>query len=558
MKKHNLNFNPLGSDPGITQSLGHSGATPRESLVDILQNPLLGQPGSPERPGNRHQFYTSFTSPNLENLGKNVLKFERWESENSGLGMTKKILENDYFHTPTKKDQSEKKGSSVWGIGETRTFRVLTKTNEELRKRGWEVITKTEEMEKFIRVLYNPDTADVMESETFTYDEGIKMGHPVDKIGDTRGTYSMYYVDTSDWEKNWVQNLKNDIGSVMGDAIRNSVDYYLITDMDNYFESISFAEIEPIQDKIIPRKGSSHRRILDFFGKKYDVEVYERPKRTPPDRFYEEFKKKYGVERDALNGLHWGDTSLRDDNVIILKNDTQWYSYHYINSTGHTPRLVMEITVEKEDIITDWQKRKASLLDSDGKPKGQSQQSKILNKMFDELFPVNKVVEEQLRDQLYDILVGNQWPESFINSPKQYDILYEELGLPPEKHLDFKWFEENLIREHFISPFNRKIDLYIKEIDWVGEVKPKEPDSDKDWHQVMSYFGLVEPKIVNTIAVSPEPKSLQDRGFSKKSKEDFEILPNSEPPTNKAKWKLFDLRNYGLHELHKKFIKPEK
>ena len=85
--------------------------------------------------------------------------------------------------------------------------------------------------------------------------------------------------------------------------------------------------------------------------------------------------------------------------MIILKNDTQWYSYHYINSTGHTPRLVMEITVEKEDIITDWQKRKESLLDSDGKPKGQSQQSKILNKMFDELFPVNKVVEEQLRHE---------------------------------------------------------------------------------------------------------------------------------------------------------------
>ena len=73
----------------------------------------------------------------------------------------------------------------------------------------------------------------------------------------------------------------------------------------------------------------------------------------------------------------------------------------------------------------------------------------------------------------------------------------------------------------------------------------------------MSYFGLVEPKIVNTIAVSQEPKSRKDRGFSKKSKEDFEILPNLEPPTNKAKWKLFDLRHYGLHELHKKFIKPE-
>ena len=473
--------------------------------------------------------------------------------------MTQEILEKDYFHTPTKEDQSEKKGSSVWGIGETRTLRVLTRTNEELRKRGWEVITKTKEMDKFIRVLYNPDTADVMESETFTYDEGIKAGYPVDKIGHTRGTYSMYYVDTSDWENNWETNLRNDIGSVMGDAIRESVDYYIRGVSDNLFEQMGTPiEDEPIQDKIIPKKGSSQKRTLNFFGKDYEVEVYERPKRTPPDSFYEEFKQKYGVERDALNGLYWGSTSLRDDNVIILKNDTQWYSYHYINSTGHTPRLVMEITIDKKDISTDWQKRKASLHDSNGKPKGKSQESKVFNKIFDELFPVNKVVEEQLRDQLYDILVGNQWPESFINSPTQYDTLYEELGLPSEKHLDFKWFEENLIREYFINPFNRKIDLYIKEIDWVGEVKPKEPDSDKDWHQVIAYFGLVEPKIVNTIAVSPEPKSLHDRGFSKKLKEDFEILPNSELPTNKAKWKLFDLRHYGLHELHKKFIKPEK
>tara|TARA_X000001382_G_scaffold81129_1_gene57161 strand:+ start:151 stop:1827 length:1677 start_codon:yes stop_codon:yes gene_type:complete len=558
MKKiEKFNFNPLGSDPGLAESIGDSGATPRDSLVDIGQNPLLGQPGSSEHPENRHQFYMSFDSTSEEIGDSKVLKFERWESGNSGLGMTKDILENQYFHTPLKKDQKEKKGAGVWGIGETRTFRVLTRTNPDLRELGWEVITKTKEMDKFIRVKYNPDTAEVMESGTFTYDEGIKAGYPVDKIGDTRGTYSMYYIDTQDWEDDWLQNLRNDIGSVMGDSIRESVDYYIKGEFDNIFGGLSASEEEPIQDRIIPRKGSSQKRTLDFFGKDYEVEVYERPKISPPDTFYEEFKQKYGENRSALKGLDWGDGLLKENNVIILKDGNQWYSYHYILSNGHTPRLVMEITIDKKDISTDWQKRRALLHNSVGKPIGKSQATKVFNKMFDELFPVNKVVEEQLRDQLYDILVGNQWPESFINSPTLYDTLYQELNLPPEKHEDFKWFEENLIREYFINPFNRKIDLYIKEIDWVGEVKPKEPDSDSDWHQVMSYFGLVEPKIVNTIAVSQEPKSRKDRGFSKKSKEDFEILPNLEPPTNKAKWKLFDLRHYGLHELHKKFIKPE-
>ena len=166
---------PIGIDPGLRERLDRVDVSYRESHKDVMCNHDQEQPQDPEILWKWKQ-----SSDN-----DSVQEFHRFEKNNTGKGMTVDIVNKQFFHTLKQEDLDDSKGEGVHSVGEKMFLAVGTKTNRELRELGVELLTKTDEMEEYYHLIYNPYKGEdgVILSEMISYDEALTQGLPVDVIG---------------------------------------------------------------------------------------------------------------------------------------------------------------------------------------------------------------------------------------------------------------------------------------------------------------------------------------------------------------------------------------
>tara|TARA_X000001382_G_scaffold7943_2_gene5818 strand:- start:1601 stop:3223 length:1623 start_codon:yes stop_codon:yes gene_type:complete len=529
---------PIGIDPGLRERLDRVDVSYRESHKDVMCNHDQEQPQDPEILWKWKQ-----SSDN-----DSVQEFHRFEKNNTGKGMTVDIVNKQFFHTLKQEDLDDSKGEGVHSVGEKMFLAVGTKTNRELRELGVELLTKTDEMEEYYHLIYNPYKGEdgVILSEMITYDEALTQGLPVDVIGNKRGTWTKMYVDTTAWNKNWFNEIQTDVSNYFSSKLGKRMHVTLEQETKT---GIMFTEV--VKPFKIPCLQPSYADVyengtFDFFGKNYRVKHLIRPESSSPEM--QEFDKNYPKQK-ALQGL---EVKFGDNMALIFEDEKTgfWYHVRMVKMGQRTPRGVLKILVNKSDIITDVSKNHASLLKSDGSFTTKDIEHKEIFKMWDYFYPTKKVKEDDIRDQLIDIMWGNKWPVGF--TANQYQQLCDLFQAP---YRDFEWARKNITPNKQI--LNKKFDIWIEEHKHLVELKISEPDGDTDWNQVVAYSQLIkDTKKVTTLGVSK--KNGMVWGLNDNYHPDlvskFTNELNNHETTEHIDWNIADLKFFGLEKLADSYV----
>jgi hypothetical protein len=530
-KRKKVTSKPYFADPGLRERLDSINVSYRESFKDVMCNHEQNQ-----------QNPTIDVEWTFIEYNSKEYELHRIELDGTGSGMTEQIVNDQFFHTLRKEDLPNSLGEGIHSIGEKLFWAKMTKDNPKLRELGIEVLTKVKDIDEYYHIIYNPYLGEngIILQEYLTLEEAVKKELPADRIGSC-GTWTKLYINTTSWNQNWFDELYIDICNYFSDKLRYRINITLILKNKNYPPISKKCKSFKIPCVTAPYFDVFTKSHFNYFGKQYKIKALLRPDTNSLEM--SKFIKDYSEER-ALFGL---ETNFRDNLALIFvdENSGFWYHIRTANLSGRTVRGVIKIFVNKDDIVTDVSKNIAFLKKADGTISTKDTEHKKLFKLYDQLFPSNKVVEDDLRDQLINILRGVEWPVGF--SKYAYFQLCDRYQIP---RFNYDWARKNV--DSNIPLLHKRLDIKIHESNHIVDLKDGIPDGDKDFNQIIAYSTLnPDTKKVTILANS------KGKGFKKKPWPDviskFKTQLNNNKTTKRIEWDVDDLSDYGLHILAEKY-----
>jgi len=546
------NKNELPPMDGLLPKLAALDTDYRKNIIDVLGNPYMGPILSPQTIDLDVQF------ERVDNTS--YYKFSRCEKNGTGLGMTRETTINEFFGVPKQRaDSSPKTFLSVHNLGE-KLANVTLSSGVPSKLDGFTIVTKTKDSDKYLYGIFNPmENEWISKLNALTYEQAKKINLPVDEIGD-KGTYLSYHINT--------EKLGNGVGVKWYDNLIGYVENVFAGYLDGGLD-------EPIYN--LNFKLISNGLVVDDTKLKPKIMVYEDGKSEPTQSSVVQLGNKaynYTIGKRAITKSDIGKAfddrypnrralvgkdlihPIGRHECIILKDKDTGYKYDIaqvlVQKRKWLEYVVIEILVSKEDLITDATKNKAHLKDSNGKPIAVSVLHRELNsKVAAPTYEINdEVNERKLREQLVEVLTGRK---SF--HPTLYKELAKELDIPINGDLSnsYQYCEKNLQVEYPLEGVSKSIDIMNQDNNHIMELKVGEPDPDKDLNQIGMYGFMKEnTQKITTIAVSN--KSSETPMSSTSNFDDvllgkFSVDLNNHKQSKHIKWKLIDLRYFGLHKI---------
>jgi len=493
---------------------------------------------------------------------------DRYELDSTGVGMSDYTLANDFFRNRPKKDRGKSKGTGVYSLGEKTFNEIITASNKELKsKHGVEVITKQNGEETWKHVKYDASTSTEFINTRLTTEEVKNLDIPIDEIG-TQGTWSRVYFDTSEWHTDWYDRIINEIEHYNSPRLKTG-DVQATFVLRNQLVDDEYV----LKNKLIPtNQGPTYVDELESgvmaYGdgksqKLFDIKYAVRPSKKDNEDIFEMYEKQYGSDIRSRLGFI-GKSSLEDvklgDNLLVIfrdKHRNRDYTFRVLNSGQNTPRGIMIVMVDKDDDVrTTFDKTEAKLINAKGKV--YADEDRKLREFWGKLVPKTTSTEPQLRIQLGKVLHLEEWPKSF--GILQYNSLMDYLGVDSTKRFDKQWLLNNVGVETKVESSHKKsMDIFIKELNTIVELKPRVPNGDEDFNQIVAY-SVVQPKTkkVITLGISDSKGTpmTHNSEYSDETKSTFEFNLNNDKTTKHIEWKLGDLRYFGLDVVHEDTIKP--
>jgi len=540
---------PIGVDPGLRERFDGINVSYRQSFKDVMCN------HDQEQQTDTIDVHWVFTQSKESDT---IYTLERIEKNNTGLGMTPEIVNTKFFHTLRQADLEDSKGNGVWSIGEKLMLAIMTKMNLELRERGVEILTKTEDMDNYYHLIYNPYVGEngVIEQEFLTYDEAInKLGDVAESIGKVRGTWTRMFIETKSWNTNWFGELNTDISNYFGEKIKRNRMSIKLELRDKHQVCLEAIQVKPVKIPCLTPDYADNWDTtpaqLDMYGKLYEVKHLLRPHISSDEM--KKFDEMYPGQK-AFEGLE--DVTPKDNLVLIIEDKYDGFRYHIrsiVVNSKRVPRGVLKVLVTKDDLKTDISKNFASLAKSNGEFTTKDMEHKKIWELWDVLYPGGKTREVDVTNQLIDIMRGTKWPKGLTVST--YKELCQIFGAKP---FDWDWAKKNITGTKNV--LNKQLDIYVEETNHIIEVKIKKPDTDLDFNQIVAYSTLLPECKKVTLLSRSESKGavdLQD-GFKTDDVSKFTTDLQNHSTTKHIEWDLVDLDYFGLGEVKTEFTKPPK
>jgi hypothetical protein len=531
VSKRKITTKPLGYDPGWRERQASLNLKFYNTCIDVMMNHIQGQ-------DNRVDVKWVF-----EHLYDNVFVLKMYELNSTGNGMTTKTVHNEYFHIPILKDTVKSKGAGLKQSG-TKTFlAMMTKANEELTKLGVKVLTRLSGEDEYFYTHYNPFTGKSVGSnpqngEYLTYDEALNKGLPVDEIG-TQGTYQEYHIDVEGWGDDWFERLHSYFQSYFYDSIdKDKISIELEykkngTSVPKNVESAIF----PCMDTPYFNQWKSHPVGVTYDGITYPMRALLRLDKD--NKEYQNIVNKFG-HRLFVDNLY----EKFGDNLIVVFVEKTTRAVLEIRKINTPQKGICEIEVITNpipQIHTDIAKSIVRLLKKDGSWNQTTQsECKAIKIAYTDLFPIKKVFENDLRDQMVNILWGEKWPKGYL--PIVYEALCEELNIPK---YDYVWARKNISRRKLDDCI---LDIWIEENKHIIELKIDIPNNE-NYRQILTY-AFLEPecKILTTMG------NTKGEGYEVELVEKYTTRLNNRKNASECEFRLSDLSKFGLDIMYDEYV----
>ena len=127
------------------------------------------------------------------------------------------------------------------------------------------------------------------------------------------------------------------------------------------------------------------------------------------------------------------------------------------------------------------------------------------------------------------------------------------IGIDEKYRYDIDWLRKNVQVETSVeSGHNKFIDIFIKPLGIMVELKKGVPTGDQDLNQIVAYT-VFQPNVKKVITLGISKTKNQPRTpnseFTDEVTTTFETKLNSDDTTKHIEWKLGDLRYFGLDTL---------
>ena len=539
---------------------GHEGAIERLAdtptpwwlhLIDFTHNHIQDQ----DEKVTAYHRYTQLENGNV--------KFESFETDSTGVGMTLEAIDDKYLRALTKQesdDLSPEQRSRGLGV---HTMGVKSFLRKMIRHKNPNVtiVSKTENDTDWVYLERDHLTLkDVVEPCLLSENELLERDIPVDMMGSKGHYLKIEECDASDWDEDWFSiNV-------------NLMEYYLKFAKEKQTIDMTF-EFVPLEGKSVVKK---LRRLVqpcvnsapyhdvwekgkvEIGGKTFVTLALERPKKGVLDEGldFKIIRQKYNNQyhKHPIGGTEY---DYRDNFRIMYEEKKTGIilGQEIVKATGIRHRGDMRVLVNKEDVKTDIAKSMITFYQSDGKTpysRGSSYlPHKLLKQSFEELFPKDNENEDGMRVVLKDILTGKRWPENFTKI--SYIALCNELGIKP---FDYTEVKKKLTS---INILDSKFDLYYDGM--LIEMKIKKPHKDLDYNQLLAYCSLFMSKNCNypLDEVVMMAHSENDNDFDVDTIEKFTTRLNTHFDGH-FNFRIINLKDYGLDSDSKKngFKEPYK
>jgi len=538
---------------GLLDKMGNIPTGWVENITDILCNHWAGilTPACVE------------VNVRITELSKGRWKFERWEANSTGRGMSYGLVKTDFFGIPTT-DSFEKHGPSVHTVGEKFAYSKLVHRDYP----GYRLITKEENSDVFLHGRYD--------FRSVTTDKGWleplsneKIGtHEVHDLIGSKGTYQEYTINTDTWPETWWDLIKNNIQNKFDDWIAerkfsvnlciDSLDGVVIDELLK--PAPFFDEREPHIH--VPEPYATGEKTVPKLKITIPWELRKRLSRKSKN--WDSLQKKYGTPLfiDVL------ETSTYRGHPIVRyksKENKVTIGTLVINNYGnHLDNVVLDVYVdEHKHVITNLTKDICSLKNYD-----LAAEQRLWKGIMEEHYPPKAFDEDDLREQLVKVTYG----EVDINP-----IVYEDLCRVLEINRDYDWCKKHIFVNAKVN--GKRIDVVILKdgavpslgqkvkpgsVDTVIEMKPDLPNGEADLDQIITYASKVKPRRAIMFCASTEKnwqtskKELYDAiplttrtTFTSECDGDV-IIPDDDgnfSETTFTKFEIMDLRRFGLHEI---------
>ena len=538
-------INIYDKDDGLRETLENGKVTYLDTFVDVFDNHYQDQPLVKIKWDFKQEDGT-------------VWSVVRYEIDNTGVGMDEETLANDFFRNRKSANRRNSKGTGVYSLGEKAFYQIVTASNHDLRKKyGVEVISKQKDDELFRHIKYDANDGIEFINTQITFKQALKLGVPVDEIGE-QGTWSKVYFDVSEWDTDWYDKIVNEIETYNMERLKKGVVKATFS-----YENGLIIDPYDLQGKLIPT-ATGPTYVDEFeagtmeYGKKiYDIKYSVRPSKVDDQEVFDLYDKKYRTGISSRIGFigDYGKLEKVDvrDNLLIIYRDRQRdrdYSYKVKKMTSkNTPRGILIIYVDKEDVRTSTDKTEARLLNQKGKP--YADEDRRLGDFWSRLAPRTSTTEPKIRTQLGKVLRLEEWP--VIYGHTQYNSLMDYIGIDETLRYDINWLRKNVQVETSVESGHKKyLDIFIKPLGILIELKVSVPDGDQDLNQIVAYT-VYQPgvKKVITLGISKTKKlpRTPNSEFTDEVTNTFETKLNSDDTTKHIEWKLGDLRYFGLDTL---------
>ena len=552
----NINDVPM---EGLLPALADLPSDYRKHIVDILGNHFFGWGLSPRTIDLTVEFERIKNTP--------YYRFHRYEENGTGIGMSRETTCKQFFGVPAKINLNKRNSNgpksflSVHNLGEKLAETVLSK-NIPANLKGFEVLTKTEDDDDYLYCIRNTTTSEwVVEPKRVSYDEANnELRAIMDRIGD-KGTYSSYVINTETLVKN--QNDTTWYTKLIGYVENIFMGYLDATDTKHPIYNLNFSitdndfitETTTLKPKkfVFEKTGSVPQNVgtVNIGGKGYTYSIGKRPIKGSDEL------KNFDLQNPDRRALVGKDLieNLARHAVIILKDKHTGYLYYVqkvpVGAKDWLERVVMIIDVEKNDLLTDALKSKAHIKDAKGNPVSVINLHRMLiQNVATPTYYQDGVTESSLRDQLLSVLKGET-----AYHPTLYKELVNELNIPVNGNLQdsYDYCKKYLQLEYPVEGIEKALDMINMDTNHVKELKIGEPDAD-DLNQILAY-GFVQPNTtaITTLGISKglDIPSSPTSGFNAVKLGKFSTDLNNHPQTKHIKWKLLDLRYFGLHKIIK-------
>jgi|SaaInlV_150m_DNA_3_1039698.scaffolds.fasta_scaffold09881_2 hypothetical protein len=531
-------------DDGLREILENSKVTYLDAFVDVFDNHYQDQP------------LVKIKWHFKQVLGP-IWSLERYEIDNTGVGMDDETLANDFYRNRKSTERRNSKGTGIFSLGEKAFYQIITSSNHSLReKHGVEVVSKQQVVDLWRHIQYDANDGIEFINDEITTEEALKLGIPVDEIGE-KGTWSKVYFDVSEWDTNWYERIVNEIETYNMDRLKSGVVKATLS-----YENGLIVDPYELRGKLIPT-ATGPTYVDEFetgtmeYGKKiYDIRWAVRPSTKDDKDIFELYDKKYnkGIESNIAFLADYGKLEGVDprDNLLIIyrdRNKGRDYTYKVKKMNQQTPRGILIVYVDKEDVKTTTDKSEAKLRKLDGKT--YADEDRRLGEFWGRLVPRTSTTEPKIRTQLGKVLRLEEWP--VIYGHPQYNLLMDFIGIEEKYRYDIDWLRKNVQVETPVESGHKKyLDIFIKPLGILIELKVGVPDGDKDLNQIVAYT-VLQPgvKKVITLGISKTKKAPRtpNSEFTDEVTNTFETKLNSDDTTKHIEWKLGDLTYFGLDTL---------